>query len=273
MQRLVIYVHSTHKTHKYTINWRYYVGNSAEICVPLFTRLVEFSHADTRTMLCHQHSSKHIYVQHFIQHAAPPHKIKLKFLTLQCTIRSLKRLAMKVSLDVSSPPYLYIRVYIIWRYAVRSSRHTRDAMFVRRYFFPADEAMKSAGAFENIKHNTHTHSKCSYLQMNIIAIQIMTKLCPGGQMMHYTIHTRFPWGKIDSCAKPRVPMNIPHYSRMLDGSLNGPSLLWTSTARTAKWYLCPSMNWVSVQAIGSGNARTSPTFFQWDVAGGLLVSW
>lgn len=103
-----------HKTHKYTINCRYYVGHSAEICAPLFTRLVEFSHADMTTMLCYQHSSKHIYVQHFIQHAVPPHKIKLiKFLRLQCTIWSLKRMAMKVSLDVSPPPYLYIKVFCL----------------------------------------------------------------------------------------------------------------------------------------------------------------
>lgn len=64
-----------------------------------------------------------------------------------------------------------------------------------------------------------------------------------------------------------------HLSRMLEGSLKGPSRLCTSTARTAKWYLWPSTNWVRVQAMGSGRARTSPTFFQCEVAGGLFVSW
>lgn len=48
--------------------------------------------------------------------------------------------------------------------------------------FPSKWSHEVCRPFENIKHNTHTHSKCSDLQTNIIAIQIMNKLCPGGQM-------------------------------------------------------------------------------------------
>lgn len=44
------------------------------------------------------------------------------------------------------------------------------------------------------------------------------------------------------------------------GSLKWPLRPSTSTGRTAKWYLFPSWNCVKVQAMGRGNAFTSPTY-------------
>ena len=56
-------------------------------------------------------------------------------------------------------------------------------------------------------------------------------------------------------------------------SENGPILVWMSEARTAKWYLCPLWNCVSVQAMGSGSAFTSPTFFHGLETGASDISW
>lgn len=58
------------------------------------------------------------------------------------------------------------------------------------------------------------------------------------------------------------------------GSQKEPKRPYTSLARTAKWYVEPDWNWVSVQAIGSGRAFTSPIFFQccWDALL-LELSW
>ena len=52
---------------------------------------------------------------------------------------------------------------------------------------------------------------------------------------------------------------FPFVSWIELGSLNLPMRPHLSTALTAKWYLLPSWNCVRVQAIGRGNAFTSPT--------------
>lgn len=59
-------------------------------------------------------------------------------------------------------------------------------------------------------------------------------------------------------------------SDIVQGSLNGPARSWSSTARTAKWYLFPAENWVRVHAIGSGRAFTIPIFFH--IIGGFVLS-
>ena len=64
-----------------------------------------------------------------------------------------------------------------------------------------------------------------------------------------------------------------YLSVIVHGSLNGPRRPISSVPRTAKWYLLPGKNWVSVHAMGRGKAFTTPIFFHWCGFSAVPPSW